>query len=581
MARKVIRGVPVSPGIAIGEIQILPDAILYEKRHISSSEVENEIEAIKNASATVCGSLEETSANIPPNLSEYHDVIAAQTELARDARILDGAIARVRHKKICAAWALSETIEELASLFKSMADPYLSERAQDIKLIGKCLGSALGGCAAATRNDLGGILAAYDLSPAHVLKLKLDGIQAILTVEGGISSHTAILARGLKVPALVGISSLFAHARNNATAIVDAFRGQIILDPDASDLEKYQKSLNHYNLFEQNAKDAAKLPAVTVDGKTVKVRANIDNLRELSALPNSGAAGIGLYRTEFSYLGGELPDEESLHNEYCAIIGSAGSQKVIFRTLDVGADKILPVQEALHEPNPALGLRGIRFCLKKEDIFVTQLRAILRASHGANAAIMLPMVSTLAEIAATRQLIAKITADLASNGIPHAPNIELGVMIETPAAVMISDAIAASCDFISIGTNDLLHYLMAIDRNNRHVAYLHDPLHPAFIRCLKQIIDSAHKHGREVSVCGELAADAAGIALLLGMDIDALSGSPRFVPAIKHILRNLNSRDCASLARMAMDEQDGEKIKKLLDELLHDSVDTRLRFIIH
>lgn len=581
MARIILKGTPISPGIAIGPLCLLGNAHLYEKRHIEEEDIQAEIESLERASAQVRDDLLHTLQNLPPKLSEYAEIIAAQIELARDPQIMQGAKARIRRRKICAAWALSETIEELRKLFSDMADPYLCDRAQDIKIIGRSLGNALDGVKNSFQCDFNGILAAFDLSPAHVLELQLDGIQGLATVEGGITSHTAILARGLKVPAVVGVMRLFEVARYGEIVIVDGFSGSILFGPSEKDLEIYRRSRAEYQLFETEAQNSAKLPAKTRDGRQISVYANVDNRQEAVNLEEFGAEGIGLYRTEFSYLGDCEPDEEQLVEEYSQIAAAIAPKRAVFRTLDLGADKLLPAQEALHEPNPALGLRGIRFCLQRKNLFRMQLRALLRAGTHGNMAIMLPMVSALGEVLETKNMIAEISSELLANNIPHRQDMPLGVMIETPAAIMIGDALAAHCDFISLGTNDLLHYLLAIDRNNRHVAYLHDPLHPAFVRSLKQAIDAAHKYGREVSICGELASDAFAIMLLLGMGIDSLSAAPRFLPSIKHTLRRLDAGECAKLAQVALNEFDEEKTKCLLRAYLHDSLGSALSFQNH
>lgn len=572
MARIILRGLPVSPGIAIAELILFRDAHSYEKRRIVADDVEAEIEALEHASAQVCACLQKTMRSIPENLTEYKDIISAQMELARDEKIIGGAKARIRHRMICASWALSETVAELCSLFQNMPDPYLRDRAQDIRLMGQSIGDFLGGGKDALISASNCILAAHDLSPADVMELKLDNIQGIVTVEGGVTSHTAILARGLKVPAVVGVPALFRAASTGDNAIIDGLSGLVLLDPDEDDLNFYRRRKSNYNSYESEVLGSAHLGARTLDGVSVRVCANLENPAELASLDKSGSEGIGLYRTEFAWLGDKLPDEESLVREYRTVLEHAAPMRVVFRTLDIGADKILPADESLYEPNPALGLRGIRFCLEKKEIFRTQLRALLRAAHKANAAIMLPMVSALWEVEEAASIIDDVAKELAAQNLPCAEKVPLGIMVETPAAVMISDVLAAKCDFLSIGTNDLLHYLMAIDRNNRHVAYLHEPLHPAFTRSLKKVIDAGHKAGKEVSVCGEIAADPFGVALLVGLGTDKLSAAPHFVPGIKHMLRHLDVSKCAPLAQKAINEVNTAKTRKLLAEALRQSL---------
>lgn len=568
MARAVLKGLALSPGIAIGPLKLLPDSRIYEKRPIDESQIDGEIAALKAASAQACAELKHTIDSIPDHLAEYREIVQLQMELARDARILNGAIARIRHKKICASWALSETISELAGLFQNMADPYLSDRAQDIRSIGQCLLAALSGTSSQIKSGEPGILAAYDLSPANIMEFRPDGILGLITVEGGVTSHTAILARSLKVPAIGAASGLFRECRNEEIAILDGLAGEALIGPDESEIGRYMLLQKSCNEFETEARQAALKPAITLDGIAIPVLANLESQRELHELKRCGAEGVGLFRTEYSWLKGDGRDEDSLFEEYAAVLRGAASQNVVFRTLDVGADKALPVQEALHEPNPALGLRGIRFCLSRKDIFRPQLRALLRAGAVGNMALMLPMITSVREIHQFRDLLAEADAELNREGIPHISSPELGVMVETPAAVLICRELANECDFLSLGTNDLLHYIMAIDRNNRHVSYLHDPMHPAFMRAIRNVADACHAKGKKVSVCGELAADPLGMALLVGLGVDILSATPRFIPSIKHSLRMLDTRICREIASAALAGEEPASVKNLLRESL-------------
>lgn len=557
---------------------MVSDSRLLEKRRINASEVPGEIEALEKASANVCLHLQKTMRDIPDTLSEYRDIISAQRELAGDSRLLDTARARIKTKHICAAWALAETVEELCSLFQSFSDPYLYDRAQDIRLIGQALQDSLGGIKSTLSSEKKGILAAHELSPADVLELKLKGISGLVTVEGGSTSHSSILARGLKVPTVIGVGDLLKEARTGEKVIIDGLSGLLLLEPDQEDLDFYEAKKKNYLAFEKASTSAAALPAITRDAYTIQVCANLENPSELPSLNKSGAEGIGLYRTEFAYLGDELPDEEKLFKEYSRVIEHAAPNQVIFRTLDLGSDKLPTKSMPYQEANPALGLRGIRLSLSHKDIFRTQLRALFRTGYRANMAIMLPMVSNIREIDESLALIDQVKEELSKEGVPHAEMLPLGIMIETPAAMLICDALAARCDFLSIGTNDLLHYLMAIDRNNRHVAYLHEPLHPAFTRSLKKIIETGHQFGKNVSVCGELASDPFMAALLIGMGIDKLSAAPRFVPGLKHLLRQLKASDCTELVRMALNEQNVLKTRSRIYETLQKALGSELPF---
>lgn len=534
-----------------------------DRRPITEAEIDAEIDALEAASAISSARLKDTINSMPAHLAEYREIVELQMELVRDPRVLNGAKGRIRHKKICASWAVAETISELAALFENMAEPYLAERAQDIRNIGQRLISALAGDTFSPASNSPCILASYELSAANIMEFKPDSIIGLITVEGGVTSHTAILARGLKIPAIGCVNELFKDARNGETVILDGLTGEALIGPDEHEIRRFTARRASYAQFETEARQSASLPAATRDGYSASVLANLERPQELHELLRCGAEGVGLYRTEFGWLRASMPDEEALTQEYSSIVKAAAGNPVVFRTLDIGADKILPVHEALHEPNPALGLRGIRFCLAHPDIFRVQLRALLRAGAHGETKIMLPMITRLEEVRETRNQIEQLLAELESQGLAHGPQPSLGIMVETPAAVMICQELAAECDFLSLGTNDLLHYLMAIDRNNRHVSYLHDPLHPAFLRAIRQIAQAGSDHGKPVSVCGELAADPMGTAILLGLGIRTFSATPRFVPAIKHTLRKLDYRSCRQIANAALAGAD--------------SADTRLR----
>ncbi|WP_298033204.1 phosphoenolpyruvate--protein phosphotransferase [uncultured Desulfovibrio sp.] len=578
MARAVLFGTPVSPGIGIGSIRFMHDMRMSEKRRIGPDEVETERYALRAAAASVRSALEKTMRNVPEDLAEYRDVIAAQMELARDPRLLDAALVRIEHKKICASWALNHTVEELCALFQGMDDPYLRDRTQDIRAVGLRLRECLSGAQHDNAVSAPSVLVAEDLSPADVMELNLEGVLGILTAEGGPTSHTAILSRGLHIPALVGVTGLLNTAREDERIILDGLGGCVLFGPDESDLSRYTARRDEFNAWESHTRHTAHWPAEMCDGVRVAVQANLESLEELGSLPECGADGVGLYRTEFAYLKGDLPTEEELFREYAAVAAKSGPGRVVFRTLDAGADKMLRAQAALKEPNPALGLRGIRFSLRHQGIFRTQLRALLRAGAAGNLALLLPMISGLAEVQGVRRILQELRQELHAQNLPHASDLPLGIMVETPAAVMVCDALARECDFFSIGTNDLIHYLMAIDRNNRHVGYLHEPLHPAVVRSLKQVIDAAHREGIGVSVCGELASDPCGLALLLGMGVDAVSAAPRFVPGMKHMIRQLDAETCMDLAHSVLMSTDVMASRRMVREKLHQSLGTELAF---
>lgn len=579
MARAVLFGTPVSPGVAIGRVRFMHKTRQDDERRITAAEVAAEQETLRAAAESVRASLAATMENVPEDLSEYRDVIAAQMEMARDPKLLKAALARIESNLVCASWALKLTVDELCALFRSMDDAYLRDRAQDIRAVGLRLREHLAADPAHKGEDeTPGVLVAEDLSPADVMELNLDLVLGILTAEGGPTSHTAILSRGLHIPCLAGVTGLMDIARENETLVVDGLGGSVLLSPDEADEARFTARREEYTAWEDLTLKSARWPAEMCDGVRVEVQANLEGTNELSALAQCGADGVGLYRTEFAYFTDRLPSEEDLLAEYAAVAQRTAPDRVVFRTLDVGADKMLHAQAVLKEPNPALGLRGIRFCLRHQGIFRTQLRALMRAGAMGNVAIMLPMISCLDEVQQVRRIMQELHQELAAQNLPHAPLLPLGVMVETPAAALICDALARECDFFSIGTNDLIHYIMGIDRNNRHVAYLNEPLHPAIVRSLKHIIDAAHREGIGVSVCGELASDPFGLALLLGMGVDTVSAAPRFVPGMKHLIRQFNAQTCMDLANSVLLSTDVAASKRMVREALQQSLGQELAF---
>ncbi|WP_299393537.1 phosphoenolpyruvate--protein phosphotransferase [uncultured Desulfovibrio sp.] len=578
MARALLYGTAVSPGYAIGRVHLLHVAGMIEKRRIAPRQAAREQQRLRAASEAVREALREAMGKVPEELAEYREVIAAQMELARDPKLLESAARKIESDLICASWALDETINQLCALFDKMEDPYLRDRAQDIRAVGLRLRESLQGAHAVVAPEEACVLMAEDLSPADVMDMDFSGVQALVTAQGGPTSHTAILARGLRIPALVGLPDVLATVHEGDSVIVDGVGGVLLAGPEHDDLAHYSTLREEYTAWETRVRAAAHWPADTRDGVRVRVQANMERPDEAAEMRESGADGVGLYRTEFSFLRDVLPGEKELLEEYGAVARGVAPARVVFRTLDVGADKMMRAQSNVREPNPALGLRGIRFCLRHRHIFRTQLRALMRVGVAGNVALMLPMISTLDEVLTVRDIMRDLHGELAARRIPHAESLPLGVMIETPAAVLIADALARECDFFSIGTNDLIHYLLAIDRNNHQVAYLNEALHPAVVRSLKRIIDAAHREGIWVSVCGELASDPYGLALLLGMGVDAVSASPRFVPGMKHMLRRLDAATCMDLAYNVLMSADISASQRMVRERLQESLGSELAF---
>lgn len=578
MARAILYGTSVSPGIAIGKVSLMHSPHGIEERFVLPAETESEVNSLTRAAANVRDDLARARDAVPTELAEHRDVISSHMLICQDPKLLKGATGHIREHSMCAAWALNTMVESLCATFKAMDDPYLRDRAQDIRAVGLRIQARLSGTIESPQWEGPRIGLAEDLSPADALDLNVQHILALVTLEGGPTSHTAILARSLRIPAIVGVTAILKSARNGDFVVVDALKGCVYIDPDEKELDEFARRQEAYIAWEWNVRRGAHLPAETLDGVRIDVQANIKNAEEIDVVHTSGAEGVGLYRTEFAYLKGSLPTEEQLFAEYSAVAAQLAPKRVVFRTLDVGADKMLYAQSALKEPNPALGLRAIRFCLRHQNIFRMQLRALLRAGAHGNVALMFPMISGPQEIQAARRIIAEVIQELAAAGIKHAPNLPVGIMIEVPSAVFVADALARECDFFSIGTNDLIHYLLAIDRGNKHVGYLHEPLHPAVMRALKRVIDCAHREGIGVSVCGELGADPYCLPILLGMGVDSISATPQSIPGIKHLIRSLNAEKCMDLARSVVMSHDVAAANSLVTETLAQDVQHDLVF---
>lgn len=579
MARAHLYGTPVSPGIALGTVHFLHNEPVPEKRRILPQEVESEQQKLNQALKAVAEDLDQAGLKVPSDMPEYREIIAVQKDMACDPKLVQSTSRLIASERVNAAWALAKVVHDLCEVFRGMEDPYLQDRAQDVRSVGLRILDKLTGAdkAAELAPDL--ILAAEDVSPADIMDLDARRIRGIMTHEGGLTSHTAILARGMHIPALVCVTNLMVAAREGDKVILDGLTGNVLIDPDEHDTSQLSERALRYTNWLAATRDMAHWPADTADAVRVDVLANIERADEAKALAEAGADGVGLYRTEFAFMGETLPDEETLAKEYSKVVQNAQG-RVIIRTLDCGADKLMKSQ--IKEPNPALGLRGVRYTLRNQDLFRVQLRALLRAAaagHAGRLSVMVPMISTVEEVRAVRRLLQEVDQELSMRHVPHAGTVPLGIMVETPAAMMITDALARECDFFSIGTNDLIHYMLAIDRNNRHVAYLSDAMHPAVVRALKRIIDSGHKAGLSVSACGELSADPFGVVLMLGMGIDALSVSPAFLPGIKHLIRKLDARACMELASQVLMSTDIPACKHMVREMLQKVLGHELSFM--
>jgi len=411
------------------------------------------------------------------------------------------------------------------------------------------------------------IVVAYDLSPADTIQMNLNHVAGFITDMGGRISHTAILSRSLGIPAVVGLETATSVVNDGDLLIVDGYGGTVIVNPDKAISEEYMKKREQIKLLEREVLKYAALPAETCDGYRIRMGGNIELVEELPMAISHGAEGIGLYRTEILYLNREdLPSEEEQFQTYKSVAEGIAPNSAVIRTLDVGGDKFLSKYGYDHEANPALGLRAIRFSLKEPHIFKIQLRGILRASAFGKLKMLFPMISGIGEIRKAKAILEEAKEELIREGIPFDEGLQIGAMIEIPSASIIADALAHEVDFFSIGTNDLIQYALAIDRINKHVSYLYEPLHPAILRMIKGIVEAGHRAGIEVGMCGEMAADPAYVLIFLGMGLDELSMTPFYIPRVKKILRGSSYEDAKQLLEEASQLSTATEIERCVKE---------------
>jgi len=499
---------------------------------------------------------------------QYARIFDAHLLILEDRWLAEQASAIIQNEKVNVEYAVQEVLDPVRQALSRVEDGYLRERRTDVDDVGdRLLRNLLGQRGSFQVEGMRGeaIVFAHDLSPSDTAQLHRDAVLGLVTQTGGRTSHSAIMARSLEIPAVVGVEQICAQVRNHETVILDGTEGVVVLSPDLETLTRYHARKQQFEYAGLALHKVGALPAETQDGYRVRVTANIDFPEELPAVRDHGAEGVGLYRSEFLYLNRrDLPTEEEHFAVYRAVAAEMHPRPTVIRTLDFGGDKLASAIQLAAEENPSLGLRAIRLCLHRPDMFRAQLRAILRASAFGTLRIMYPMISGVAELRAANAILEDVKAELQRQGVAFDPEIQVGAMIEIPSAAMIADLLAREVDFFSVGTNDLIQYALAIDRINEQVAYLYEPLHPAVLRLLRSVVSAAHNEGIWISMCGEMAADPLYGLLLVGLGLDELSMTPGAIPLMKRIIRSVTYGQAAEVAQRVFGCATAQEVEGLL-----------------
>jgi phosphotransferase system enzyme I (PtsI) len=502
---------------------------------------------------------------------EHVYILDTHLHILKDRMLYDETIRIIEEQTINAEWALRQALENAQNIFAKIEDEYIRSRISDVDYVAEQVLQNLTG---QNKQSVAGIterviIVAQDLSPADTIQLQVEKTLAYVTDMGGKTSHTAIITRSLDIPAVVGLENVYQAVRSGELMVVDGNAGRVIIDPDDELLNYYYERQFQLERYRREVDRRAELPAETEDGYNIKIQANIELVEEVVAVIDNGAEGIGLYRTEYSYLNwDDPPDEETLFWDYREVAEIIYPEMVTIRTLDLGADKLSTRLRGGTETNPALGLRSIRLCLQEDELFRNQLRAILRVSGiTKNIRIMFPMISGLGELRAAKKVLNEVKQSLIQEGIKVDQDLQVGILIEVPSAVAVADILAREVDFFSIGTNDLVQYALAIDRVNENVAHLYEPLHPAILRMIKQAADAGRQAGIPVSLCGEMAGEPLYIPILLGFELDSLSMNPLAVPRVKKIIRNANLGESIGYLKEVLQFATASQINEYLGKL--------------
>ncbi|MGF3067426.1 phosphoenolpyruvate--protein phosphotransferase [Facklamia sp. P13055] len=568
-----LTGIAASDGIAIAPVYLLVDPDLsFDKKSIEDSEQElmrlsvavdqakAELENIRQLAADQLGEEE-------AKVFDAHLLVLSDPEFLAQVKTL------IEEDKMNAEASLEQVADMFIATFEAMEDnPYMQERAADIRDVKQRLLAALLGVELPTPATIDHevIVVARDLTPSDTAQLNKKYVKAFVTEIGGRTSHSAIMARSLEIPAVVGIEGVSQAVKQGENLIVDALEGQIILQANEEELKEYQHKGDQFKQVQEELKKLVASPSITSDGKTVEIAANIGTPKDVEGAIDNGADGVGLYRTEFLYMNAaDFPSEDDQYRAYRQVLEAVDGKGVVVRTMDIGGDKHLPYMKLPQEMNPFLGYRAIRISIDKPEMFKTQLKALLRASVHGDLKIMFPMIATISEFRQAKSLLEEVKKELQQAQVEYSDSIEVGIMIEIPAAAVLADQFAKEVDFFSIGTNDLIQYSMAADRMNERVSYLYQPYNPSILRLVKFVIDAAHQEGKWVGMCGEMAGDQMAVPILLGMGLDEFSMSASSILRTRQLISRLDSKKMQELADRVIKEcNSSEAVEELVNQYL-------------
>lgn len=567
-----MKGFPVSPGITIGKAHHLDRSktTIFYRKLINKKEIDKEINRFRQAVDMAKEQIQTFKSNITEQVKGYAFVLDTHSMILDDSLLFDSTIQRIKKEKVNAGWALKKSVNNIHHLFKKVEDEYIGRRMDDVDSVSERVLRNLTGV---EPDSLAGIkkeviIVAHSLSPCDIVEINVSHVMGILTDVGGRTSHMAIMSEALEIPVVVGLESATEIIVDGDLLIVDGNTGDIIINPGPDTIASYEEKRKRYNKYKSAVDRVRHLPAETSDGHKITIKANIEFLGETKSAIENGAEGIGLYRTEYLYMiKKDFPDEQTLIDDYSQIAKMVAPNPVTIRTLDIASDKMMTSDSeigASKEDNPALGLRSIRFCLSERNVFKTQLRAILRASVYGNFRLMFPMISGLGQFLEAKRVLKSVMRSLDREGIEYNREIPIGILIEIPSATSIADILARHADFFSIGTNDLIQYALAIDRDNEHVAHLYEPFHPAVLRMIHQVVEAGNNEGIDVSLCGEIAGDPLAILILLSLGLEEFSMNIGSIPLIKKMIRMLPLQEVRDQFKGILQLPTSEKVESFV-----------------